>query len=127
MTPSIGFVLLTHNKPRQVIRLIQRLDQMFEQPPIVCHHDFSQSHLPIDDLPHNTRLVQPYYKTGWSLFSVIDGMLEALALMYTAQAVPDWFVLLSGSDYPIKPASQILADLAASAASKLEIRVGKLD
>ncbi|MGF1524068.1 MAG: beta-1,6-N-acetylglucosaminyltransferase [Leptolyngbyaceae cyanobacterium] len=112
--PTIGFVLLTHNKPNQVIRLISTLNRIFDYPPIACHHDFSKSRLFIDDLANNIAFVQPHLKTGWSKFSVVEAMLTALQILYEAPAAPDWFVLLSGADYPIKPANQILDDLASS-------------
>jgi hypothetical protein len=111
---SIGFILLTHNKPHQVLRLVHTLNQMFDQPLIVGHHDFSQSLLPIEDLPNNMKLVHPHYQTGWGRFSVIEGTLAALQMMYENSAAPDWVVLLSGADYPIQPAATILADLEAS-------------
>jgi hypothetical protein len=113
MQPPIGFVILTHNKPHQVIRLIDTLNRMFDHPPIVCHHDFSKSRLP-DDLPGNVILVRPHLQTGWGDFSLVEAVLRSLTLMYQAPTAPDWFVLLSGSDYPIKTADQILADLVSS-------------
>jgi hypothetical protein len=113
MQPPLGFVLLTHNKPHQVIRLIETLNRMFDHPPIVCHHDFSKSQLP-DNLPDNVTLVRPHLITGWGNFSVVEAVLRSLELMYQAPTAPDWFVLLSGSDYPIKPADQILNDLVSS-------------
>jgi hypothetical protein len=125
MQPPIGFVLLTHNKPHQVIRLIETLNRMFDHPPIVCHHDFSKSQLP-DDLPDNITLVRPHLKTGWGEFSVVEAVLRSLALMYQAPTAPDWFVLLSGSDYPIKSANQILNDFASSS-DDVHISYAKID
>ncbi|MBF2022543.1 MAG: hypothetical protein IGR93_21250 [Hydrococcus sp. C42_A2020_068] len=114
MTPTVGFIILTHNKPHQIIRLLNTLNRMFNCPPIVCHHDFSKSELPVDILSRNVLLVHPHLQTGWGEFSVVEAMLRALQLMYETPTSPDWFILLSGSDYPIKPAKQILQDLASS-------------
>lgn len=113
MAPTVGFILLTHNKPHQIIRLITKLNCMFDYPPIVCHHDFSKSTLAVDFLTKNVLLVHPHLQTGWAKFSVVEAMLNALKLMYKSPK-PDWFILLSGGDYPIKPAKQILYDLASS-------------
>jgi hypothetical protein len=33
--PTVGFVLLTHNNPVQVLRLIATLNRLFNYPPIV--------------------------------------------------------------------------------------------
>ena len=114
VTPTVGFILLTHDKPHQIIRLIGTLNRMFGYPPIACHHDFSKSNLPMDALTRNVSLVHPHLQTNWSKFSVIDATLRALQLMYETQTSPDWFILLSGADYPIKPARQILYDLSSS-------------
>jgi hypothetical protein len=111
MEPVAGFVLLTHAKPRQIQRLIFRLNSMFDHPPIVCHHDFSQCELPVDTFPANVSFVRPHLATEWARFSVVEATVLALRQMYQAPASPDWFVLLSGADYPIKPAAQIRRDL----------------
>lgn len=82
MTLTVGFILLTHNKPHQVIRLVTVLNRMFDHPPIVCHHDFSKSELHLDPLTKNVSLVQPHLQTGWGKFSLVGAMLCALQLMY---------------------------------------------
>jgi Core-2/I-Branching enzyme len=114
MIPTVGFILLTHNKPYQVVRLIDTLNRMFDNPQIVCHHDFSKTDLPLEKISKNVSFVQPHLQTGWSKFSVVEAMLGALKLMYEAPDTPDWFILLSGADYPIKSSQQILQDLASS-------------
>jgi Core-2/I-Branching enzyme len=114
MTPTVGFILLTHNRPHQITRLVKVLNHMFDYPPIVCHHDFSKSDLPTEALTKNVSLVHPHLQTGWGAFSVVEAMLRALQIMYETPTSPDWFILLSGADYPIKPAQQILQDLSSS-------------
>ncbi len=114
MIPTVGFILLTHAKPHQIIRLVTRLNQMFDHPPIVCHHDFSKCALPLISFPENVSFVQPHLQTGWALFSVVEATVRALEQMYEAPSNPDWFVLLSGADYPVKSSAQILHDLNAS-------------
>ncbi|BAZ48454.1 hypothetical protein NIES4103_10620 [Nostoc sp. NIES-4103] len=110
----IGFVLLTHNKPRQTYRLVNKLNSLFKYPPIVCHHDFSKCDLSVDSLPKNVLLVRPHVQTEWGKFSLIEATVKALRLLYEVPDAPDWFVLLSGADYPIKSAKQILDDLASN-------------
>jgi len=114
MSTTIGFVLLTHAKPDQIRRLIGRLNVMFEAPPIVCHHDFSQCPLAPESFPENVSFVRPHLETRWGSFSLVEATARAIRLMYERPGSPDWFVLLSGADYPIKPAARILGDLAAS-------------
>lgn len=110
----VGFVLLTHDKPHQTKRLVTTLNQMFDSPPIVCHHNFSITPLAIDEMPTNVQFVQPHVKTGWGKFSTVEALLKALRLMYQSPDAPDWFVFLTGADYPIKPASVIVDELTSS-------------
>ena len=41
----IGFVILSHNNPQQLRRLVLCLQQAYDNPPIAIHHDFGQSSL----------------------------------------------------------------------------------
>ncbi|WP_375472572.1 beta-1,6-N-acetylglucosaminyltransferase [uncultured Nostoc sp.] len=111
---SIGFILLTHSKPLQIYRLINQLNTMFNYPVIVCHHDFSKCDLSVDTLSKNVLLVRPHIQTEWAGFTLVEATVQALRLMYEVPDTPDWFVLLSGADYPIKTARHILDDLASS-------------
>jgi hypothetical protein len=111
MRKPIGFVLTIHNRLDQAARLIGKLNQMFDHPPIVCHCDFSQTKGFIQDCPKNVTLVQPHVATSWGEFSIVDAALRAVRLLYASKESPDWFVYLSGADYPIKSAARILSDL----------------
>jgi hypothetical protein len=113
MSLKLGFVLLTHDKPHQAIRLVKRLNHMFDAPPIAWHHDFTRCDLPLDRTTKNIRFVRPHVDTAWGTFSLIEAMLKALEILFAKNA-PDWFVLLSGADYPIKPADKIVRDLSMS-------------
>ena len=114
MAIKIGFVLLTHNKPQQAVQLVNTLDRIFDHPPVAWHHDFSLCDLPLDLVEANAHFVRPHVKTGWGKFSVIDATIAALEVFIRLPNAPDWFVLLSGADYPIKPADMIVQDLTAS-------------
>ena len=106
----LGFVILSHANPDQVLRLVRTLNQMYGEPPIVCHHDFSQSTLDTNTLPPNVRIVIPSFRTGWGKFSVVQSFLAALDLLYQ-ESDPDWFCLLSGADYPAAKADVVLDQL----------------
>jgi hypothetical protein len=114
MRPNIGFVLLTHEKPKQTLRLLRRINRLFDNPAIVNHHDFEQCPLNMDEFPNNVSFVVPSLRTEWGRFSSVEAVIRAIRQLYASVAPPDWFVLLSGSDYPIKPASQVFQDLATS-------------
>jgi hypothetical protein len=107
---KIGFVIITHNEPEQLLRLVKTLSAMFDVPPIVCHHNFSLC--PLDEalFPPNVRFVHPHILTHWGHISVPSAALRALDLLRKCSEL-DWFVLLSGTDYPVRPADEIVAEL----------------
>ena len=108
---TIGFVVLNHKNPRQLERLIRRLESTFDAPQIVCHNDFGQCPLDISALPKHVTFVAPHVETRWGHISLVHAFLRALGLLYGTPTAPDWFVFLSGSDYPIRPARDLLQKL----------------
>lgn len=111
MNAKIGFILVTHNKPSQLLRLVECLNGMFDKPPIVCHHNFAITPFDTSLVPRNVDFVRPHVQTKWGKFSTIDAELKALEMLYRRPDAPEWFILLSGSDYPIKSADRIIEDL----------------
>jgi hypothetical protein len=118
MSDRIGFVILSHSNPHQLRRLVRCLQTIYDDPPIAIHHDFGQCPLRPDDFPSGIRFVAPHVHTRWAQFSIVTAALRALELLYR-NAEPDWFVLLSGADYPTMPARQVFEDLYASGADAL--------
>lgn len=113
MFVRIGFAVLSHNEPEQLLRLIKGLNAMFGDPPIVCHHDFGKCSLDEGVFPTNVRFVHPHMDTRWGHINVPLATLRAFRLL-RQYAKPDWFVLLSGSDYPVRSADAIIIDLSNS-------------
>jgi hypothetical protein len=94
------------------MRLVQRLKADFNNPPIACHHDMHQLSLNTSAFPSVRFVAQPL-RTSWGHISVVHAFRLALRLLYEVNP-PDWFVLLSGSDYPIKSSEIIDAELCSS-------------
>jgi hypothetical protein len=109
---AIGFVLFSHDKPAQLLRLVRRLMKLYGNPPIVCHHDFSKCSLDGFDFPGEVTFVRPHIKTKWGGISLVHTYLAALRILYQREDSPEWFVSLSGTDYPVRPASAVLDQLA---------------
>ena len=122
---SIGFLLLTHANEAQVLRLTDALNQLFDEPPIVCHHDFSRAQFNTTHFSSNVRFARPHLKTSWGTISLVHAMLQALRTLYEKDA-PDWFYFLSGSDYPIRDRDAIIAELSHSPFDAY-IRLKKID
>lgn len=102
---------MTHRAPSQFLRLVNKLNAMFDFPPIVAHHDFGQCALPLDEFSSNVQFVRPHLQTAWADWSVVEVTTRALAQLFEMPNAPRRFVVLSGADYPIKPASQIVREL----------------
>lgn len=110
MNPAIGFVLITHGNPAQILFLCEQLTKLFDKAPIVIHHDFSKSSLNVDLFPKNVSFIEDWLETRWGGWGVVGGQLKAIRRLYSEHN-PDWFVVLSAADFPVKSASYILEDL----------------
>jgi len=110
--PSIGFIILSHQADGSLARLISALDREYSHPPIVIHHDLSQAPRDLTAFGPNIRFV-PHVRTGWAKWGVVEGALRALRELFE-DVGPDWFFLLSTSDYPIMPGDAVRAELAAT-------------
>lgn len=104
MSCSVGFVILNHQPTPLLRRLLERLQHLFDAPPIVCHHDFSKCALPDGVRLPGVSFVDPSVPTGWGLFSIVEASLLGIEALFQRADAPDWFVLLSAADYPLVPA-----------------------
>lgn len=110
----VGFVLLSHSAPDQLLALARVLTELYDEPPIVCHHDFGQAPLDKTLYPSNVRFVEPHFPTFWGGFSIVPAALAAIDLLMRAPDPPDWFYLLSGSDYPTLAPEKLLSVLSST-------------
>ena len=108
----VGFVLLTHSNPEQILRLVGALNELYEAPPIVCHHDFAQCALDRALFPNNVAFVDPHLPTFWGCFSIVPAALAAMRILMNCKNAPDWLYLLSGSDYPVMSPDKVVSMLA---------------
>jgi hypothetical protein len=107
---KIGFAIVSHSEPDQLLRLVTTLTALYGEPPIACHHDFTRAPCNTHRFPSNTKFVRPHKKTAWGHISLPRAMLSALRLLRES-AQPDWVVLLSGSDYPVRRPELVLEEL----------------
>lgn len=113
--PILGFVILSHAATPNLERLVSVLNRLYDTPPIVIHHDLSQSLLPLppQQRASNISIVDPHFKTQWADFSIVEAFLAALELLHEKYA-PDWFAFLSTECYPAMSADDVLNELATS-------------
>ena len=130
MRPPIGFVLVTHQNPEQIIFLCQVLSDKFGGAPIAIHHDFGKCDLPLSKLPSNVYVVKKPVQTKWASMSLIEAYLLSLALLYE-KASPDWAVSLSAADYLATTPEKVLAYLQSTPADALmdfrELKIGEAE
>jgi hypothetical protein len=107
---DIGFVILSHRDPGMLNRLVKRLNRSFDAPPIVCHHDTRHTSIDTGTFPSNVQFVARPIRTRWGHISLVQAFRIALRQLYEWKS-PNWFVFLSGNDYPIKSGAQILTEL----------------
>ena len=110
MNASIGFAILSHLELTQLRRLIDALDRTYNRPPIIIHHDFYQSAGDISQFKGKASFVKPSIRTKWADISLVHASLSALRMLYENYD-PEWFVLLSATDYPIMPGQKVIKEL----------------
>lgn len=112
-TPTPAAVVIAHDKPRQLRRLIDAIDPM----PVFLHVDANTPAALYEqmtaDLPERVRLL-PRQRCGWATYGVLAAELQGYraALEHTDAA---HIALLSGADYPLASTRHIEAALAARA------------
>lgn len=111
----IGFIIVSHRSEHQLLQLVTSLNDIYDRPPIACHHDTHQSKIDETRFPTNVRFVERPVKTAWGKFSLVQGALSALKTLYDFSS-PEWFVLLSAADFPIRRADVVLSELQDSGA-----------
>jgi hypothetical protein len=103
---GIVFLLQTHNDNPHIGRLVHALRE-FPDGRIFCHHDCSKSK-PHPVLESQTiSFVRPHRKTAWGRVSQLLAELDLLKLSFQEMPEAEWFMLMSGNCYPIKPISHI--------------------
>jgi len=110
MKPFIGFVILSHLELLPLERLIGALNRTYDEPPIAVHHDFFQSNIDVSQLNGNIVFVRPNLRTHWAHISILHAILLTLRALYHKYD-PEWFTLLSATDYPIMPGRKVLNEL----------------
>jgi hypothetical protein len=106
-------VVVSYKNPGQVLRLVSALH---EGPgaEVVVRHDQRRTPLArseVDD--RGGHMLEDGIEAGWGDFSYLRVLLGALEWSLE-RLDPDWILLLSGQDYPLRPLADIEARLAAA-------------
>jgi hypothetical protein len=90
---------------------MRRLRKLYDNAPIACHHDFPKCSLEGFDFPKEVAFVRPRLECKWGGISLCHAFLALLRIMYQRADSPEWFVFMSGTDYPVRPARAVLDQL----------------
>jgi hypothetical protein len=112
---TVAYIVLSHRNPEQVLRLVRALN---EGPAarVLVRHDPRGPALPPAQLDAaGGEAIEDgieFEWGGWSQLELILGCLREAARRHD----PDWALILSGQDYPLRPLAEIEAELGASMA-----------
>jgi hypothetical protein len=109
---NLGFVVLAHDHPRQVTRLV---DQLTAQGAAVALHWDARHPVGLGEqlrkqLPANQaeRVVSAErVAVRWGMWEVVEATINALRAFQRSGLPLDYVTLLSGHDYPLRPLSQL--------------------
>jgi hypothetical protein len=114
--PPVAYLVLSHTHPELVARLSDRLLRGDDQCHVVVDHERSAGSLE-PWLPRHPRLHSRSSERpgGWGGYGLVSAVVDAIADI-RRDLDPDWLVLLSGQDYPVKPPRELRDELQASSA-----------
>jgi hypothetical protein len=108
----IAYVVVSHRNPGQVVRLVAALREG-PAAEVLVRHDARRSSLDPSELERlGARPLHDGVDFEWGGWSQLEMLLSCLD-QARAQIDPDWLLVLSGQDYPLRPMAEIEAGLAA--------------
>lgn len=107
---NVAYVVLSHRNPPQVLRLVRALG---EGPAarVLVRHDPRHSTLPAAAIEAaGGEALEDRIEVKWAQWSYLELILSCLREA-RRRLDPDWTLILSGQDYPLRPLAAIEADL----------------
>lgn len=117
---NVAYLVTSYRLADQVARLVATLRRLAPKAPIVVRHDFSKSALDVERLISlgGVRVLPRAVPVEWGDFSYVQVLLDAMRDIRTTEA-PDWLVVISGQDYPLRPLDELHAYLAQTPADAI--------
>ena len=107
MGARVVYAVLTHHQPAHLGRLTRRLTA--DGARVVAHVDAKTNQRPfVDAAGEAVRFVDSRVRVHWGGFSMLRAMIAALAGALDADPEATHVQLLSGVDYPARPAAELL-------------------
>ena len=112
---SVAYLVLSHRNTEQVLRLVDALKEG-PQARVLVRHDQRGSTLTRAEIERaGAEAIEDNIEMEWGGWSQLELILNALREA-RARHDPDWTLVLSGQDYPLRPMPEIEADLDAEPA-----------
>lgn len=111
---KVAYLILAHGQPEHLARLIRALREDWTEIFVHIDRKSAMSDFRAMFSTPQTKFIRNRVSICWSGFSMIQATLNLIAEASSAQPEPDWYVLLSGADYPIRSNDAIYAFLARS-------------
>lgn len=109
----VAYCVISHQLPGQLLRLVRAIRSLSPQAPVLLHHDARGPSIDRRALGAlgEVQLLPPEPAVEWGRGSQLD--LQLRCLREAADRVdPDWLVLLSGQDYPVRRLDVVERELA---------------
>jgi glycosyltransferase involved in cell wall biosynthesis len=114
----VAYLVLSHRAPDQLARLARVLRDEDAGSLVVIHHDPTGPPLPADLTGDRILAFPDPRPVTWGDWSSVEAVIRPLRWLLDRHEF-DWVAVISGQDYPVRPPSQIAADLAATQADAL--------
>jgi hypothetical protein len=111
---TVAYLIRAHQAPAQLERLVRRLNTHRSRFYVHINRrtDDAVYNEMVERLHHVERVNWlPRVSCYWGGFSLVQATLEGVRAVSEGHTMPDHVVLLSGQDYPLRPAAQIEAFL----------------
>ena len=98
---KLAYLILVHNQPMQLKRLILRLDSSNVQ--FFVHVDMKADIKQFEDIIqlHNVHFIQNRVKVYWGSYNIVQATLNGFEAIIQSAIEFDYITLLSGQDYPL--------------------------
>jgi hypothetical protein len=110
---TLAYVVVSYKNPEQVLRLVSVLREGPGAEVVVRHDQRSTPLARTDVEDRGGHMLEDGIEVAWGDFSYLRVLLGALEWSLE-RLDPDWILLLSGQDYPLRPLAEIEARLGAA-------------
>ncbi len=107
---TIAYIILAHKHPAHLARLVGRLAAPSVS--FFVHIDANTDGATHRELTHSLSgypnvYLLPRHPSSWASWGIVQAILEGLEQIHRTYLQPDYVILLSGQDYPLKSADEI--------------------